>query len=398
MKEKSPIKLRRKPLKNGGCSLYLETYWNGQRTFEFLSLYLIPEKSQSDKTRNRTTIIQAESHRAKRIIELQNGKYGRVVNADKCTCTFAEYTLKVGEEKNNGTRDNFSIVAKRIKRYGDIQLRAVNGEYLKKMAKWMKGEYKAGTITLHFRTTHHVLRMAVKNGLISENPQETRDLKLEKPETRHSNYLTMDELKRMMAVRQVTPLRQRGQNAFFFSCFTGLRRSDVVNLRWADIKTSTDGSKYMEITQQKTKEKVIIPLSENALAFLPTMPKQMKDFAQSRVFVRVTFEVMSAAVKHMEDEAGITHHITYHTSRHTAATLLLEYGADIYTVSKLLGHTDIKTTSIYAEVTNKKRAQAVNAIPKITDFTNSIQEREQEREQEQTGEERKQTGRKKRKI
>lgn len=154
----------------------------------------------------------------------------------------------------------------------------------------------------------------------------------------------------------------------------------------------------MEITQQKTKEKVIIPLSENALAFLPTMPKQMKDFAQSRVFVRVTFEVMSAAVKHMEDEAGITHHITYHTSRHTAATLLLEYGADIYTVSKLLGHTDIKTTSIYAEVTNKKRAQAVNAIPKITDFTNSIQEREQEREQEQTGEERKQTGRKKRKT
>lgn len=73
---KEPIRLRRKTLANGNISLYLDIYWNGSRTYEFLKLYLIPEKTKADKEKNRETLKLANSVKAQRIIEIQNGEFG----------------------------------------------------------------------------------------------------------------------------------------------------------------------------------------------------------------------------------------------------------------------------------------------------------------------------------
>jgi len=147
------------------------------------------------------------------------------------------------------------------------------------------------------------------------------------------------------------------KRAFLFSCFTGLRLSDIEALTWDRIRDSGKGMQ-VESTQIKTGKAVYVPLSSNALAQLP-------ERGRGRVFnlpVRYTMgEILANWVK----RAGITKHITYHCSRHTYATLLLTYGANLYTVSSLLGHTDISTTQIYARIVDENKRKTVDLIPDI---------------------------------
>ena len=138
-------------------------------------------------------------------------------------------------------------------------------------------------------------------------------------------FLTIEELRQLMA----TPCRYDiVKKAFLFSCFTGLRYSDMMTLKWSEIHTAADGKTlYIEHQQVKTKNTVTIPLSNEALKW---MPRKSKD--DDRVFhqLRITSTTVEVVLGEWMQEAGIQKHITYHCSRHTAATLLLTLGADLY--------------------------------------------------------------------
>jgi integrase len=154
----------------------------------------------------------------------------------------------------------------------------------------------------------------------------------------------------------------RVKRLFLFSCFTGLRFKDIFNLRWKNLVKVEDGVYQMEIVQQKTKKPLAVPLSANAMQWLPD---RYMDGEENRIF---QMPETSCAYDYLHDwagKAGIRKKVTFHVGRHTYATLLLYYGADLYTVSKLLGHTNVKTTQIYAKVMDESKRKAVNLIPQV---------------------------------
>lgn len=173
---------------------------------------------------------------------------------------------------------------------------------------------------------------------------------------RQRSYLTLEEVRRLAE----TPCRVDGlKHAFLFACFCGLRYSDIRALTWKSIRDMGDGRLQIEIIQQKTQEAVYLPLSENAVAQLPA-----RGNAEDAVF-KLPRGHTGEAVAAWAAAAGIEKHVTFHVARHTCATLLLTFGADLYTVSKLLGHTNVKTTQVYAKIVDEKKRAAVELIPTI---------------------------------
>jgi len=147
------------------------------------------------------------------------------------------------------------------------------------------------------------------------------------------------------------------RRAALFSALTGLRFSDIEKLTWGEI-SGTDESPRIEFRQKKTKGVVYMPISPQALELCGR-----RENAKNVVFPNITAgehvnETIAAWVK----RAGITKKITFHCFRHTFATLQIAGGTDIYTVSKLLGHSSVTTTQIYAKVVDSKKTVAANAI------------------------------------
>ena len=134
-------------------------------------------------------------------------------------------------------------------------------------------------------------------------------------------------------------------------------------LRWRDIQQTDAGDIIRLLSMKKTKQPVTVPLGAQAKAWLPDRNGASPD---EKVFPHApTISTADRALKHMAQQAGIEKNLTFHCSRHTFATLTLTAGGDIYTTSKLLGHTSVLTTEIYAEVVNEKKVAAVNLLNQV---------------------------------
>ena len=124
------------------------------------------------------------------------------------------------------------------------------------------------------------------------------------------------------------------------------------------------GRVRIEITMQKTKEPLYLPISDEALKWLP----ERSEAGDSDFIFPLTHEgTVNDTLQHWAKVAGITKHISFHTARHTFATMMLTLGADLYTTSKLLGHTDVKMTQVYAKIINRKKDEAVNLVNGLFD-------------------------------
>jgi integrase len=168
-------------------------------------------------------------------------------------------------------------------------------------------------------------------------------------------YLTADELRKLIATKCK---REDVRNAFLFCCMCGLRWSDVSTLKWEDIHADGDEWK-IEKRMIKTSELLYLPLSKEAKNYLPS--KELKESSEL-VFTLPTLWATERIITDWVKEAKITKHVTFHCARHTFATMMLTQGADLYTTSKLLGHTSVKTTEIYAKIVDQKKVEAVNLL------------------------------------
>lgn len=223
-----------------------------------------------------------------------------------------------------------------------------------------------GTVYLRCSTFRSVLEQAVEDKLLSDNPMRhlPKAYQLHRPESTRC-FLTKNELKKMMDAD--CPYVQL-KEAFLFSCFTGLRRGDIIALRWSCIRH--EGSRWTLTTRMKKTGKMItLPLSEGARRFLPM---RMKD-GEEAVFSQLKTSSLPKNIKIWAKSCGITNKtVTFHVARHTFATLELSLGTDIYTVSKLLGHKNVTTTQTYAKVLDKSKVKAVQLLDKV--FLDSIQQ------------------------
>ena len=205
-----------------------------------------------------------------------------------------------------------------------------------------------------------VLNEAARQGKTSFNPVANLP-KNERPKKENDNrtFLTIDEVKRLMETPY--PLLKGGKdvgNAFMFSVFSGLRFSDVKRLKGENIYK--DGDKvFINFKTKKTDTRQNLKLGNMALRFLP------KDIKQGQpVYDLPTNEQTNIDLKKWVKAAGITKKVTFHVSRHTAATLLLNSGASLATVAFQLGHKDVRMTQIYAKITNRSQEAAVDGLDK----------------------------------
>lgn len=170
-------------------------------------------------------------------------------------------------------------------------------------------------------------------------------------------YLTIEEVKKLAQTECEYPNIKR---AFLFSCLTGLRRSDIINLTWGEIQQQGE---YVRIIfkQKKTKGQEYLDISPQAAELLGERGKP-----NDHPFTDIhSPSCTNEAIKRWVLRAGIQKEITFHCGRHTFAVMMLDLGTDIYTVSKLLGHRYLTTTQIYAKVLDKNKQAAVSKIPDI---------------------------------
>ena len=149
------------------------------------------------------------------------------------------------------------------------------------------------------------------------------------------------------------------RQAYLFSCFCGLRISDIRKLRWRDLSMS-GGQWRASVVMTKTIHPVYIPLSSQAVKWLPERGDCTPD---GLVFGGLPNEGnLCVNLKNWAEKAGVKKNVTFHTARHSCAVLLLTLGADIYTVSKILGHRSVRATQVYAKIVDKNKDDAIALV------------------------------------
>lgn len=369
-KVKEPVRVRYKALSDGSQSVYLDIYRDGKRQYEFLKLYLIPETNAAAKAQNKATLAAVNTIKSQRIIELTNNVAGLKNTSQRSRLLLLDWmqTYKESQEKK-GVRGSDKLISNTINvlRAFDEKaaMRDINRDFCLAFIDYMRNVYVSASgrklsqfsCVSYFGCFRGALNAAVREDIIAENPinKLNTDEKIKMPESKRE-YLTIDEVKTLID----TPCRREDiKSAFLFSCYCGLRISDVLALKWKDVDCTGEQWR-INIIMQKTRQPLYLPLSMQARKW---MPERNGAAEEDSVFATLSCEdTCNVQIKPWVREAGITKHVTYHTARHTFATMLLTLGADLYTVCKLLGHTDVKTTQIYAKIINKKKDDAIGLI------------------------------------
>lgn len=219
-----------------------------------------------------------------------------------------------------------------------------------KQLKHSKHPVSQNSASAYYSTFRGLLKTAYIEKMFKENLNDYLE-KIDCQDTKRE-YLTLDEVKRLAATPCKIPVLKA---ASLFSCLTGLRISDILNLQWSDFGLAPDRGYCIRIRTQKTKTEATLPISYEAYELCGEEGK-------GKVFKGLTRSMINYPLKHWLAEAGIEKHVTFHCFRHTFATLQIAAGTDIYTVSKMLTHRNVSTTQIYAELVNEKKRESANRI------------------------------------
>lgn len=365
---KSPVQLREKKLKDGSKSLYLDIYQNGRRSYKFLKMYLSPGSDKVTQAKNKATLLAARKIAADELIKLTNDKAGVQTTDNRTTLIEWMRYYQERKRKTGQSEERAAVIGKVIRilepTCGNIKLSEVNERTLEGILDTLRsGGWKTNTVKTYYSCVVAALNQAVREKKIPRNPNELLDVDTKPKEERTKReYLTREELAAFAAVKLKGHGKDKGtevQKAFVFSArFCGLRCSDLTALKWSDI----DGG-ILRMRMQKTNELVSIPLGKQAMEFLGTNDSEYVFPLLQDMYRGLTYHY----VKQIAKQAGITKAISMHTSRHTFAVLLLTAGVDIYTVSRLLGHSSIQATQIYADILDLKRKDAIEMLQDYLD-------------------------------
>lgn len=356
------VSLRKRTLSNGRKSLYLEIYHNGKVSYEFLKLYIEKPTSTEKRQQNRNTLKLANTLKAKRQVELQDGTYG-VRTQSNVENDFIKYFENLtNKRKENGINyGHWWSTLKHIKLFTNRKLTFtdVDIDWLKNFKIYLVNTLNQNTAFTYFNKVKAALHQASREKLIYHNP--ALDVKSPKHIDSKREFLTIEEVRKLAQTECKSEVLKR---AFLFSCLTGLRWSDVNKLMWKQITYEKDKGYSLFVKQQKTKQNIIIPLTQQSIDLIGWKDEYKN--SDKRVFIGLNYSSeMNIKICQWVLKAGITKHITFHCARHTHATLLLANGTDIYTVSKLLGHREVRTTQIYAKVMDESKRKAVDKLPEI---------------------------------
>ncbi|CAM3108797.1 tyrosine-type recombinase/integrase [Flavobacterium frigoris] len=371
------ITLKKKKLQNGKFSLYLEYYKgstvdaNGKRihlrNFEYLKIYPYQDpKTASEKKENKEIEILTEQILSIKKTEYFQGKYD-IKNTAKSKRLFLDFFHEKTEEKIDSPKNygNWTAAFLHLKKCISTNLTfdEVDESFTKRVRLYFEKEARTKSNTSlslnskysYFNKFKAALRAAFDEGYISIN-YASKVKSFEQAESQRE-YLTLQELQKLAKTDCKYEVLKR---AFIFSSLVGLRWSDINTMVWSEVRDEENTSR-INFRQEKTDGVEYLYISKQARELLGE-----RESPSDRVFVGLKYSaVYNNEIVRWCNRAGISKHITFHSARHTNAVLLLENGADIYTVSKRLGHREIRTTAIYAKIVDQKMKEAANLIPNI---------------------------------
>jgi Site-specific recombinase XerD len=233
-----------------------------------------------------------------------------------------------------------------IQEIDDIWLEEFRAYLLEVDKRSGKPRLSSSTALSYFNRVRTALTTAYERRIIERNPANlARPIRAENA---MREFLTLNEVKRLVETRCDQPVLK---DAFLFCVLTGLRWSDIAHLTWEEVKGNDVDGLYLHFKQRKTRHYHVLPITPQAKELLGDRSESDRlIFKDLKYSSKTSIELCRWAIA-----AGVAKRITFHSARHTHATLLLSHGVDIYTVSKLLGHKHIVSTERYAHLIPRKR-------------------------------------------
>lgn len=332
--------------------IYLDIYTGGKRWRESTGLSVCPDKFQ-----NKEVMRLAEILRSKKELQVVSGANG-LVDPVLSKQTLYNYMKTNGEKKDKKHKLN-KCLPYLVKFDPNIQLGAITPSWFENFQEWLQKETSLAPQTCenYCCGIRALMKIAVRDSIIVKDPC-TSIKHIVVPE-KLKDYLTVQEIEKLIKTPVGGELGLEVRKAFLFSLCTGLRISDLKALKWGDINVDR---MQIELRQGKTQRAVYIPLKAEAWKSIQDGTLHMPD---TRVFPLLTASATNTNqyLNAWGKKAGVAKPMGWHIARHTFATLSLENGADLFTIQKLLGHTKIGTTQGYAKATDKKRREAIDALP-----------------------------------
>ncbi len=330
--------------------------------------------------------VQTQVHEARHLLlqlgrsitaeHIQNILRGKAPDCDKqhhLLQAFQQHNDEVCALVNKGyapgTLVRFKTVFKHTRDYirykyskADMELGDLDYAFVRGLEIWLKTVKNCNhNTTIKFiACVRKIIRLSIRYGWIQRDPFTGFDMSLSEV---HREILTKAELQ-VLATKDFRVARiAQVRDVFLFSCYTGLAYIDIRQLTRPDIGIGVDGGKWIFTKRQKTDVPSRIPLLPVALAILNKYEQHPDCLKRGLVLPILSNQKMNAYLKEIADLCGIEKHLTFHIARHTfATTVTLSNGVPIETVSKILGHTNLKTTQHYAKILDHKVSVDMQAL------------------------------------
>ena len=330
--------------------------------FETLKLYIYDSPvDQWERQHNKETMVLARSVCAQRQLDIQNRRFGFISDVLK-DGSFIDFFKIEARKKQHSVSDGWGMGLRYFCAFvgHDLKFPELDDYLCEDYKNYLlsgPGISRTGrpisknTAVSYYAKLRYILRIAYKKGLI---PQDLHSVvKPITPKQTHRERLTLEEFQHLADTPAESDLMKM---ASLFSGLTGLRFSDVATLKWSELR-GTIGKYELQFSQEKTDAAEVMPISDQAVSMMG-----IQNTENIFVFHGLRYSRMKTFFTHWLADAGIRKNITFHSFRHTFATLQLELGTDIYTVSKMLGHKAFKNTEIYAKIVDKTKRNSADKV------------------------------------
>lgn len=309
------------------------------------------------------------------------------INSDngKTLNTILEYhnkkiynTLAAGSIRNFGVTESYvKKFIKKERNTTDIYLKQLNFEFLTDFQMYLSNVYPAGqqkalshnTVMKHIQRLRKIVTLAYHMEWMEKDPFVRWKMSFEKT---NREFLSETELQNLENKDFISERLDRVRDLFVFSCYTGISYVDIMALTPNHLVMGIDGKNWIMTKRQKTNTVVNVPLLPQALAIVNKYKDHPITAVSESLLPRLTNEKLNMYLKEVANFVPIKKNLTFHMARHTfATTITLSNGVPIETVSKILGHTKITTTQIYARVLENKVSTDMNQLNKVLEAKNS---------------------------
>ncbi len=275
----------------------------------------------------------------------------------------------IGQEFSSGTLERYQTSFRHTQSFlqvrykvSDMDITKLNHEFITEYEHWLRCTRKCGhnSTMKYLSNFKKIVNRCVRNGWLIRDP--FMNFKITKREVER-DPLTEPELTTLASKELQFERLRMVRDIFLFSCYSGLAYADVKKLKRADIYIGIDGNKWLLSKRQKTDVAARIPLLPVAMEIMQKYNDHTQCMLKDLLLPVLSNQKMNAYLKEIADLCGISKTLTYHIARHTfATTVTLSNGVPIETVSKMLGHRNLKTTQHYAKIVDRKISDDMNAL------------------------------------